>query len=205
MALEKAYLAIDGGEQIPVLFNPNQYSLDRSNQIAELGIPGAAAPVLQYVHGNTGTLSMDLFFDTYEQQSDVRRYTDKVYGLLGIQRDTHAPPLLTFTWGNFHFRCVLERVSGRFTVFLADGTPVRATLSVSLKEYVDLEDASRGNPLESADHDKTHAVKRGDSLSSLAAVEYGDPAQWRTIAVANGIDNPRLLTPGTVLKLPPLR
>ncbi len=100
---------------------------------------------------------------------------------------------------------MLERVSGRFTVFLADGTPVRATLSVSLKEYVDLEDASRGNPLESADHDKTHSVKRGDSLSSLAAAEYGDPAQWRMIAAANGIDNPRLLTPGTVLKLPPLR
>lgn len=204
MALEKAFITPEGEEPIPVLFNPTQYGLDKSNQIAEIGIPGLGSPILQYVRGNSRTLTMELFFDTYEQQSDVREYTDKVYGLLGIQSETHVPPICTFTWGDFNFRCVLDRVGGRFTLFLADGTPVRATLNVTFKEFIDVEIEVRRTPTESADHTKTRVVKRGDRLSSIAAVEYGDPSRWRPIAEANRIDNPRTLEPGQVLVIPPL-
>lgn len=204
MALEKAFITPEGEERIPVLFNPTQYSLEKGNQIAEIGIPGLGAPILQYVRGNTRTLTMELFFDTYEQQSDVRRHTDKIYGLLGIRSPTHVPPICTFSWGRFNFRCVLERVSGRFTLFLADGTPVRATLSVTFKEFIDVEIEVRSPPRQSTDHTKTRTVKRGDTLSGVAAAEYGDPGKWRPIAQANGIDNPRVLQPGRVLVIPPL-
>jgi LysM repeat protein len=205
MGLSKAFIQPDDGDPIPVLFNPTQYSLDKGNQIAEIGIPGLASPILQYVRGNARTLTMELFFDTYEQQTDVREHTDEIYGLLGIESATHVPPVCTFTWGQFNFRCVLERVGGRFTLFLADGTPVRATLNVTFKEFIDVEIEVRSTPTQSADHTKTRTVKRGDSLSSIAAVEYGDPAKWRPIAEANAIDNPRVLRPGQVLVIPPLR
>jgi hypothetical protein len=204
MALEKALITSEGDAAIPVLFNPTQYSLDKGNQIAEIGIPGLGAPILQYVRGNTRTLTMELFFDTYEQQTDVREYTDKIYGLLGIRSATHVPPVCTFTWGTFSFTGVLERVGGRFTLFLADGTPVRATLSVTFKEFIDVEVEVRRTPTESADHTKTRSVIRGDTLSSIAAAEYGDPAKWRLIADTNRIDNPRVLEPGRVLVIPPL-
>jgi len=205
MALEKAFVTPEGETPIPVLFNPTQYSLDKSNQIAEIGIPGLGAPILQYVRGNTRTLTMELFFDTYEQQSDVRNHTNKIYGLLGIKSATHVPPICTVTWGAFNFRCVLERVGGRFTLFLADGTPVRATLNVTFKEFIDVDVQVRETPTESADLTKTRTVQRGDTLSSIATTEYGDPAKWRPIAEANRIDNPRLLEPGRVLVIPPLR
>lgn len=204
MGLEKAFITPKDGEPIPVLFNPTQYSLDKGNQIAEIGIPGLGAPILQYVRGNTRTLTMELFFDTYEQQTDVREYTDQIYGLLGIQSATHVPPVCAFTWGNLNFRCVLERVGGRFTLFLSDGTPVRATLSVTFKEFIDVEVEVRRTPTESADHTKTRTVTLGETLSSIAAAEYGDPGKWRSIAEANRIDNPRVLEPGRVLVIPPL-
>jgi LysM repeat protein len=204
MALEKAFINPKDGEPIPVLFYPTQYSLDQGNQIAEIGIPGLSAPILQYVRGNTRTLTMELFFDTYEQQTDVRKYTDKIYGLLGIKSSTHVPPICTVSWGSLTFNCVLERVGGRFTLFLADGTPVRATLSVTFKEFTNIEVEVRSTPTESADHTKTRAVQRGDTLSNIAATEYGDPAKWRPIAEANRIDNPRVLKPGQVLAIPPL-
>lgn len=204
MALEKAFITPENESPIPVLFNPTQYSLDKSNQIAEIGIPGLGAPILQYVRGNSRALTMELFFDTFEQQADVRKYTDKIYGLLGIKRATHVPPVCTFTWGGFNIKCVLERVSGRFALFLADGTPVRATLSVTFKEFTEVEVEVRENPTESADHTKTRTIKRGDTLSSIAVAEYGDPARWRPIAEANRIDNPRILEPGRVLIIPPL-
>ncbi len=168
MALEKATITPEGEEPIPVLFNPTQYSLDKSNQIAEVGIPGLGSPILQYVRGNARTLTMELFFDTYEKQTEVREYTDKIYALLGIKGATHVPPVCKLTWGDFEFRCVLGRVSGRFTLFLGNGTPVRATLSVTFKEFIDVEVLVREPPTGSADHTKSRTVKRGDTLSSIA-------------------------------------
>jgi nucleoid-associated protein YgaU len=204
MALEKATITPDGGDAIKVLFNPTEYTLDQSNQVAESPIPGLRAPILQYIHGNVRTLSMDLYFDTYEQQTDVRDETNKIYGLLGIAASTHVPPICSFEWGSLKFRCVLERVGGRFTLFLSSGVPARATLSVLLKEFIDVETLVRDPKTESADHIKTYTVKLHDTLSGIATAEYGDPAQWRPIAGANRIDNPRALVPGQVLTIPPL-
>jgi nucleoid-associated protein YgaU len=204
MALEKAVITPKDGDPIQVLFNPTQYSLEKSNQIAEVGIPGLGSPILQYVRGNTRTLALELFFDTYEQREDVSHYTNKIYRLLGIESQSHVPPICRFTWGEFNFDCVVQSVGGQFTLFLGDGTPVRATLNVSLKEYVPVEVTVRQTPTESSDHTKTRLTKLGDTLSGIAAVEYGDPALWRPIADANGIHNPRGLKPGSRLVIPPL-
>jgi LysM repeat protein len=204
MALAKAKITPKGEEPIPVLFNPTQYTLNQDNTLVEPPVPGLAAPVPQYVRGNGRTLQMELFFDTYEQRGDVRRYTDRIYGLLNIRGPLHRPPICTFTWGSFSFTCVVESVGGNFTLFLPDGTPARAKLSVSFKEFVEVETLVRTPPTESADHAKTYLVRRGDTLSSIAAAEYGDPALWRPIAQANRMANPRLLPPGTRLSIPAL-
>jgi hypothetical protein len=207
MALEKAFIIPEDEESIPipVLFNPTQYTLDQHNQIDEKGIPGMNAPRTSYVRGAGRTLSMDLLFDTYEEMIDVRVFTERIYWLLDIDPVTHAPPICTFVWGTFLFRCVLQSVNGRFTLFLPSGVPARATLSVTLKEYVDPALLVRSPPTESADHAKLYTVQAGDTLSGIAAAEYGDPARWRPIADANRIANPRTLRPGQVLMLPAQR
>jgi nucleoid-associated protein YgaU len=204
MPLVKAVITPEGEADIPVLFNPTQYSLDRGASFSEIAVPGLAAPILQFVRGNSRTLTMDLFFDTYEKGSDVRKHTNKIYGLVDIRGPLHRPPIVTFSWGTFNFQAVVERVGGRFTLFLADGTPVRATLSVTFKEYVEVDMLAKETPTESADHAKTYLVKRGDTLASIAAAEYGDAGVWRQIARANGIADPIRLTPGTRLSLPAL-
>jgi nucleoid-associated protein YgaU len=52
--------------------------------------------------------------------------------------------------------------------------------------------------------ERTYTVKKGDSLSKIAKRVYGDAQQWRKIHEANRdiIDNPDLIHPGQVLKLP---
>lgn len=52
--------------------------------------------------------------------------------------------------------------------------------------------------------EQTYTVKKGDSLSRIAKRVYGDAQQWRKIHEANRdiIDNPDLIHPGQVLKLP---
>ena len=208
MTLAKAQIrpeAPPGARPISVLFNPGRYSLDASNQVAEIGVPGLAAPLLQFVRGGGRTLTMQLFFDTYEDRTDVRRHTDAVYRLLDIEPTTHAPPVCEFRWGRMMFRSVLERVSGQFTMFLADGTPVRATLDVTFRQYVDARSAIRARPTQSADHAAIHVVARGETLSAIAAMHYDDASRWRPIADANRLANPRKLVPGQVLSIPALR
>ena len=204
MEFNRVTIYPDGQAPINALFNPTQYGIDKSNQIAEIAIPGLQSPILQYVHGNTRSLSMDLYLDTYEEQTDVRDSSDQIYGLLAIDPDTHVPPLCMVTWGDFMFQGVLDHVSGKFTLFLADGTPVRATLSVVFKEFIPVEVLVMETPTQSADHRKTYVVRAGDRLDLIAAREYGDAGKWRPIADANNLSDPRLLTFGEPLIIPAL-
>jgi hypothetical protein len=142
------------------------------------------------------------FVDTYEEQTSATEYTEKIYNLLNIDPDTHAPPICRVSWGQFRFRGVLDHASGKFTLFLADGTPVRATLSVVFKEYIDVSVLVREQPTQSADHRKTRVVKRGDRLDTIAATEYGDPRKWRQIATANDLEDVLHLEPGATLAIP---
>jgi hypothetical protein len=204
MEHKKASIQPEGKSSIDVLFNPNVYTVEKSNQIAESAVPGLEAPILQYVHGNSRTLSMELFFDTYEEQTDVRTYTDKIFALLSIDAGTHVPPICSISWGGFTFRGVLDQASGKFSLFLPDGTPARATLNVTFKEYIDVDVLVRQNPTQSADHRKTRVVRAGDRLDAMAFEEYGDAARWRPIAEANGIDDPKRLEAGKRLVIPAL-
>jgi nucleoid-associated protein YgaU len=99
---------------------------------------------------------------------------------------------------------VLDHVSGKFTLFLADGTPVRATLGVTFKEFIDVAVLVRQQPTQSSDHYKKHVVKSGDRIDNIAGEEYGDAGKWRPIAEANRLDDPRYLQPGRALLIPAL-
>lgn len=203
---------------VPCLFNPEQLSVTKSNQFAAVNIPGLSSPVYQFVRGEARSVTLDLFFDTYEEKIDVRIFTDRitgwdagsmfsgipdaVKGLMDIDSDLHAPPVCIFVWGAFMFQCIIEQVTKKFTMFLPIGIPVRATLSVTLKEYRDVIVQLKELSLFSSDVTKTWVVKRGDTLWSIAAAEYGNPADWRLVADANRIFNPRDLEPGRELVVP---
>lgn len=218
--LEKAFFMRkdDPSIVVPCLFNPKELSIEKSNHFAEVNIPGLPASVLQFVRGNSRTITLDLFFDTYEEKKDVREYTDAITGwdagskesklsknkkgLMDIDSELHAPPVCLFVWGAFVFPCIIERVTKKFTMFLPEGIPVRATLTVTLKEYKDIKEQVKELDLHSADITKRWVVKEGDSLWFIAYKEYGDPYKWRQIAFANNIENPRKLTPGQELIIP---
>jgi hypothetical protein len=201
MALEKALIInTQTNEQFAVMFNPEEYSLDKANNFAEIGIPGLESPPVQYVRGNLRTLQMELFFDTYERQTDVRQFTQQIVGLLEKDPHTKAPPVLLFSWGRLNFKCVLDSANQKFIMFLSDGTPARARLSVTFKEYHGIEiDIQQGLFIGPP---TVHNIIEGETLSGLAGDILGDPSAWREIAELNDIDNPRDIPAGSQLIIP---
>jgi nucleoid-associated protein YgaU len=209
------------GASFPVMYNPEEFKLDQGNTFAEVGIPGLNTPPVQYVRGKARTLTMELFFDTYETGEDVRGHTGPIVRLLDKQPQTQGPPILLFSMGGFQFQCVLVDAGQRFTMFLRDGTPVRSILSVRFQEYVRVDVEIRrgvffGSPTVSAGVNTAiettravlsgsatvHITVEGDTLSGLAAAFLGDAALWRDIARANAIDDPFDLSPGRRLVIP---
>lgn len=216
MALEKAVLSNSvTGDRVAVMFNPEEYVLNRSNAFAQAPVPGLSSPVLQFVRGEATTLDMDLLVDTLEEHrdgtrvlnaahDDVRKTVQKILDLMAIEPSTHAPPPALFSWGSLTFSCVLVRCSQRFTHFLGDGTPVRARLTCQFVEYRNAEIEAKEVKRETTDFTKRHLLGEGETLDGLAAREYDDPAQWRLIARANGLKAPRRPPAGVVLELPRL-
>ncbi|MBO7743573.1 LysM peptidoglycan-binding domain-containing protein [Paenibacillus sp. MWE-103] len=208
MALEKALIQpLDEqgghrGQPVRVLFNPSEYSIEKGNQYQSVSIPGLSVPATQFVSGNARTLTMDLFFDSYERGEDVRAYTSQVTDLLDIDGLLRAPPVCAFIWGKLEFKGVIEKVSQKFTMFVDSGIPVRATLNVSFKEYKTIQEQL--SPSTATGQTRQVTANAGTSLSAIAQQQYGDPGRWREIAQANNIANPRRLTPGQPITVPPL-
>jgi len=215
--------AASGFASIPVLFNPNTYSISKtvqwvpatgSNQTTGQTERRKNAPALEFGGGQSRSLSLDLFFDTTEEtdesQKDVRNKTNLIVKLTRIVRnlDPQRPPVCVISWGkgpplgsDFPFTGVVTQLTQRFSMFLADGRPVRANLTVAFTEYLD----PKKDQLENDPEFTTRLVKRGDTLSSIAADVYHDPTQWRVIAEANQLDDPRQSLVGRRLNIPKIR
>jgi len=199
----KAKIKITEGKkkntEITVLFNPNEYKINRTTRYSFQPVQGENKPTVQFNNGNEATLTMDLFFDTSESRKDVRDTTKKIVELLDIDAALHTPPICTFAWGTLTFTGVFTQVNQRFTMFMEDGKPIRAVLTVIMKE-VDTSNIAR----ESSDRTKERVLKQGEELWMLAAREYEDPSEWRSIARANNINNPRLAETSRKVIVPPL-
>ena len=215
----------DEMEFISVQYNPTEFTLTKGAQVAEIAIPGLDTPLVQWVRGQAETLTVDLFFDSTESgmgpgAKSVTEQTDQIYQLMKIEPDAHAPPICAFLWnphfpgndvsakvGNQRrsdFQCVVESIKQRFTLFSPEGVPLRAILTVTLREYKTLDEQLKQLNLNSPDKTQSHVVKRGDTLSSIAGRHYRLPGAWRAIATENAIADPRRLTAGTFLTVPPI-
>lgn len=217
--LKKATITVlagsDQGHVIGVLFNPTEYSFERTNAYKAMPIPGLGAPLMQFVNGELDTLSMELFLDDYtdpegpmsrdrKEQKPLLARLKAISKLLEIDRDLHAPPPVRFNWGPMEFTAVIDKLGRKVTRFHPDGTPARATLSVSFKEYRTLRRQLEEPRRESADKSKRRVVVGRDSLWLMASREYDDPREWVRIAQANDLDDPRDIAPGDWLIVPPM-
>ncbi|MBX6771398.1 MAG: LysM peptidoglycan-binding domain-containing protein [Chloroflexi bacterium] len=217
----KAYIWNEDKNQkvVDCLFNPTEYSFTKQNTWQRNDVVGRDLPVVNFQGGGAMTLTVTLLFDTYTQPAgadgmprDVREYTEKVLDLMKIDptlkdanSQTGRPPRVSFRWGNtWSFKSVITSITQRFTLFLPDGRPVRATLEVTFQQVEQEGTYPRQNPTSYAEVQKFRLVGPGETIDTIAFQEYGDPTQWRRIADYNRLDNPLRLRAGQKLAIPPL-
>jgi hypothetical protein len=208
----------DGSTPIVAAYNPEKYSVNKGVQYAEIDIPGLDEPVLQFIRGQNEKVTLDLFFDTTEKGmtgtvTDVRTLTKPVYSLLIKNTKTHAPLRFSINWGtgkslfgqgSTASLCVLDSMSEEFSLFAPSGEPLRAKLTVTIRMASTVELQFQNTPLHSPDRTTLVTVVRGQRITDIAYQQYGDSTQWRPIADASGLANPRFLDPGTILTVPAL-
>lgn len=127
-------------------YNPAQLQLEERASWKPSSTSKDSAPPLEYSADTPRTLSLELFFDTFEAPAGARnvktRFVDPLTRLIRVvnpvspDEDHRRPPLVKTVWGTGldPFVGVLESVSTKLTMFLSDGTPVRATCAVKVME-----------------------------------------------------------------------
>src|SRR3954471_12802856 len=147
MALARLYIETDRkGDEIKaaagsrIFFNPSQYTITKKVTWSEAKVPSLDVPVQHFKSGEPRTLAMTLVFDTLEQRTDVRELTGKLARLTEVTSDG-KPSVCKLFWGpdqqnaaTLSFQGVIESLTQKFTLFLDNGTPVRATVDVTMKE-----------------------------------------------------------------------
>ncbi|MBW4505765.1 MAG: phage tail protein [Scytonematopsis contorta HA4267-MV1] len=131
-----------GNSDIEFMFNPNQ--LDFSQQInltrSEGARTGRGLPKVSFAYPEPCTLSInDIIFDTYEDGTSVLKHLKKFEKAVNFaeagEGKEKRPPVYVFTWGDQQYiRCFVTSVNYSLTLFLPDGTPVRAKVSLTLEE-----------------------------------------------------------------------
>jgi nucleoid-associated protein YgaU len=204
--IEVLYPADATNPLVLLCYNPTEYQRAKANTFAEIGIPGLESPPIQYVRGEAEKLTVELLADTSGTLADVRvQYTNPIRALMNINAELHAPPIVRLSWGTESFKGVVESLNLTFVLFTPDGIPLRAKIGLTLKEYRPVNVQVRQTPKNSPNVDKAYVVRRGDTLSGIAGALYRDSTQWRVIAAANNIVDPRDLQPGMKLTVPTLK
>jgi Contractile injection system tube protein len=160
-SLEKAKLIPATGEnatQIDFMFNPSELKFARNVAIeqSEGSRTQTGQNKTSFKHPNPYTVTIgNIILDTYEKKDKERNvlvplkpFTDAVAFAKDGKGKAKRPPIYILTWGkNSYLRCFIKTCNFRLTMFLADGTPVRAILDLTLEQVDDsTPQPSQGTP-----------------------------------------------------------
>jgi phage tail protein X len=191
-------------------FNPKDYSITKAVKWIYDQVDGKNVGDAQFAGGEAQDMTVEIWFDSTDDGSDVRNKYQELLKMAEIDTSKQntstrksEPPQCKFQWGSYlSFTGVIKQIAQNFTLFKADGTPLRAKVNVTFTETA--QPPQSQNPTSRTETRKIWVVHEGQTLDWIAYREYGNPAYWRYIAETNDLANPMDLRPGQVLKLVPL-
>jgi hypothetical protein len=131
--------------EITAQYNPNVLQVDltvpwqpnpQSNKSPEKGIQ------LEFTGAQGRSMSLELTFDGFETNESVATKVETLNKMASVKKagsndeNLRRPYRCVVTWGTTipSFRCVIESLSTKYTMFSDKGVPLRATCTVKLKE-----------------------------------------------------------------------
>ena len=143
-----------------VMFNPSSYSVESNAEYSTAADAEKHTDTLQFAKTQARRLNFDLYFDSFNgsDASPLRSVTSSLKDIFTSRTDDISsqlaklheliepaklgggkygtPPIVIFSWGSFSFTGVVTSLRENLTMFLSDGRPAKATVSVSMTEYI---------------------------------------------------------------------
>jgi len=204
---QNAQLAVEGGDTIQCAFNPESYTISKTNVWTYKPTQGKDYPDPEFGGGLPMTYKLSLLLDASMKGSDGSIKDDANKLMQAMHGNGSAPKFVTFSWGSVKLpKAAPVSISIHYALFQPNGDPIRAFVDLELAQ------ADATSPPGQAQNPTTRGiagmrsrvVHDGDSLPSIAYDAYGDATKWRVIAEANGIDDPLRLRRGVALTIPRL-
>jgi hypothetical protein len=128
---------------VTAMFNPAEIQVDKSVPWTKQSTSRSDIPSLEFHSADGRVMSFELLFDGYGAGTNVHTlYIEPLTRLALVQdpngaEDKKRPPKVGVKWmGNKmpEFHGVIESISTRYTMVLPDGTPVRASCRIAVRE-----------------------------------------------------------------------
>lgn len=188
----------DTGDWFEVQYNPVNFKFNKPVSWKEHDDQGKEGS-LEFQKASPASMSMELTFDTTHDGSDVR--TAWVNLLLYLTNplvpagsgeqsclEKKRPPKVWFRWGKFKLLGVIESVDATYLMFSPEGTPLRAKVTVKMKEW-NPEDYDNGGGGSYYESEPVSLVTVGPG-ETITAVALANDADWREICDKNNINDP---------------
>jgi hypothetical protein len=196
--------------RIPVHFNPASLQFTLANTLERKGNKPQ-----QFVKESKAQLTMELVFDTTDESTNVCTKTEEIAKLMEPGKDK-VPPVVTFDWGEFTFRGIIDSYKETIDFFSPEGLPLRCTVNLSMSRQEKVFDsrsdssgggggggsgggaggAGAGGPGGSggsggAPGDVVDTAPQTNQSTTSVASQGGDPSAGRAIAESNGEESIR--------------
>jgi hypothetical protein len=198
---------VNGKNDVEVQFNPQTLKLTYSNENKSANQP--AGSTSQFVGTGTTKLAVELLFDTSQTGQDVRYYSGKVGYYIKPspqpdQKNKRVPPGVSFEWGTFKFPGVVDSLQESLDYFSEDGVPLRSTIQLGISRldivFPDIDKPADAPAAGQPGLTQLSPAPAGKSVAQMAG-QNGNSGDWKSIAAANGIDDPLRPPTGSLIDL----
>lgn len=185
-----------------------QTSDPKASAAGNVALAATSVEEVAKANGITSITLRSLTFDGNSKGKDVAHTCLRLLKWTHFVPVTHTNstqqaglPRLKFIWGSQIYLVHLNHVTVTYTRFDRYGTPVRASVDLTLHSIPKIPRPTNPTSGGLAGR-RAHLLTGAETLPELATRCYGGPEHWREIAAANRFGDPLRVRPGTRVYLP---
>lgn len=195
------------GQEIRFQVNPTTVFASRQPLWNRISRPKRSTAI---TYGGMGeeTLVFEVIFDALDGNGTVEERVRRLDALRVPSGERNPPPICKLYYGHMGGGkdWVVDQISEsdeqRDSRLHRIYYQAELTLVEHIQADLEISHAKHHRSRHSGGRGRSHRVRHGETLSSIAASDLGDASRWKEIAQLNDIRDPRSLKVGDVLRMP---